>query len=70
MKLIANDYKANEIFKIIREWTEKTQEQLSNEAGKKGRTWAKKIERGENRFYFQDFMEICNKNGIKVIIEK
>ena len=70
MKLIANDYNPNEVFKIVREWTEKTQEELSNEVGKKGRTWAKKIERGENRFYFQDFMTICNKYGIKVTIEK
>ena len=70
MKLIANDYNPNEVFKIVREWTEKTQEELSKEMGKAGRTWAKEIESGKNRFYFQDFMTICNKYGIKVTIEK
>ena len=55
MKLIANDYEPKETFKIIREWTNLTQEQLGIEMGKKGRTWAKEIENGKNRFYFQDF---------------
>lgn len=70
MKLIANKYNENDIFKIIREWTGKTQEQLGKEMGKKGRAWAKGIENGTNRYYFQDFMKICNAYGIKVIIEK
>ena len=70
MKLIANKYNDNDIFKIIREWTGKTQEELGNEMGKKGRSWAKGIESGINRYYFQDFMKICNKYGIKVTIEK
>ena len=46
------------------------QEEISKEMGKKGRSWAKGIESGKNRFYFQDFMKICNRYGIRVIIEK
>jgi len=70
MKLIANDYEPKETFKIIREWTNLTQEQLGIEMGKKGRTWAKEIENGKNRFYFQDFLEIAKKHNIKIILTK
>ena len=70
MKLIANDYEPKETFKIIREWTNLTQEELGIEMGKKGRSWAKEIENGKNRFYFSDFLEIAKKHNIKIIITK
>ena len=70
MKLIANNYEPSEIFKIIREWTNLTQEELGKEMGKKGRSWAKEIENGKNRFYFSDFLEIAKKHDIKIVITK
>ena len=56
MKLNAHNYEAKEIFKIIREWTGLTQEELSNELNHKGRSWAKGIESGHNRYYFDDLL--------------
>lgn len=35
MKLVANDYEPQEVFKIISEWTNLTQEELGLEMGKK-----------------------------------
>ena len=35
MRLLANNYKPNEIFKIIREWTGLTQEELAKELNRK-----------------------------------
>jgi len=70
MKLIANEYEPKEMFKIIREWTNLTQEELGKEMGKKGRSWAKEIENGKNRFYYSDLLEIAKKYNIKIIITK
>ncbi len=69
MKLIANDYEAHEIFKIIREWTGLTQEEIGKEMGKKGRAWAKFIENGTSRYYFNDLLEIIKKHGYQIIIQ-
>ena len=38
MKLIATDYKANEIMKIIREWLGITQEEMGRTIFRSGRT--------------------------------
>lgn len=70
MKLIANKYEPKEIFRIVREWTENTQEELGKEMGKKGRAWAKNIESGKSRFYFSDFLELAKKYNIIITIEK
>jgi len=70
MKLIANEYEPKEVFKIAREWTELTQEELGKSMGKKGRDWAKFIENGKSRFYFNDFFEMCKKYGITITLEK
>ena len=70
MKLIANNYKPNEVFKIIREWTGLSQEEIGHLVGKKNRSWAKSIENGHSRFIYHDLFDICKKNGIKIIFEK
>lgn len=70
MKLIANNYESKDIFKIVREWTELTQEEIGNLMKKKGRNWTKDIENGRNRFYFEDFLEICKKYNITITLEK
>lgn len=35
MKLTANQYESKEIFRIVREWTNLTQEQIGEQNGKK-----------------------------------
>ncbi len=69
MKIIATDYEAKETFKIIREWTGLTQEQLGLEMNKKGRAWAKFIENGKNRYYFSDLLKIAKNHGLQIIIQ-
>lgn len=70
MKIIANNYKENEVFKIIREWTELTQEELEKELGYKNYHSIKQIERGINTFTFQKLMKIAKKHNLIITIEK
>lgn len=70
MKIIANNYKNNEVFKIIREWTGLTQKELAKELGRKSRDGITKIETGENDFYFDTLMQIIKKHNMIMTIEK
>jgi DNA-binding XRE family transcriptional regulator len=70
MKIIANNYKNNEVFKIIREWTGLTQTELAKELGRKSRDGITKIETGENDFYFDTLMKIIKKHNMIMTIEK
>ena len=70
MKIIANNYKENEVFKIIREWTNLTQDELAKELGYKTYHSIKQIERRVNTFTFQKLMQIAKKYNIKVTLEK
>ena len=69
MKLKANDYKPNEIVKIIREWTELNQEDFGKTIGKSYGS-IKKYEQGERNFNFETFMKMCKVHNIKIILEK
>lgn len=70
MKLVANDYEPKEVFKIIREWTGLTQEELAKELKRKSRHGIKEIETGSVRFYYETLLEICIKHNIKITFEK
>ena len=70
MKFTANDYEPKEVFRILREWTNLTQEELGKLMNKKGRAWAKNIESGRSRYYFEDILAIAKKHKIKIIFEK
>ena len=70
MKLIANNYEPKEIFKIIREWSELTQEEFAKELGYKNYHTIKQIERGVNNFTFQTLMKIAKKHNLIITIEK
>ena len=70
MKLTANDYEPKDIFKIIREWTGLTQEELAKELNRRSRHGIKNIEMGTNRFYFDTILEICKKHNITITFEK
>lgn len=70
MKIIANNYKPNEVFKIIREWTELTQDDLAKELGYKNYHSIKQIERGINSFTFQTLMKIAKQHNLIITIEK
>ena len=70
MKLVANDYEPHETFKILREWTGLTQEELAKELNRRSRHEIKNIETGNARFYFETILEICKKHNIKMVFEK
>lgn len=70
MKIIANNYEEKEVFKIIREWTGLTQEELAKELGYSNYHTIKQIERGVNKYTFQKLMDIAKKHNIKIILEK
>ncbi len=69
MKLTANDYEPKYVFKILREWTNLTQEELAKELNM-SKFGLKKYENGENRFYYETILKICKKHNITITFEK
>lgn len=69
MKIIANNYKANEIIKIIREWSEKTQSKFAAEIGKSKDT-VQSYELGRNKMTLNTLLEIAKKENLIITIEK
>lgn len=69
MKIIANNYKANEIIKIIREWSEKTQSQFAEEIGKSKDT-VQSYELGRNKMTLNTLLEIAKKENLIITIER
>ena len=69
MKIKANDYKANEVMKIIREWTMLSQQKFADELGR-SRNGINNIENNRNKLYLNDFLKICDKFDIIVTLEK
>lgn len=69
MKVLANNYKPNEIIKIIREWSEKTQEEFAKEIGK-SKDSVQSYELGRTKMNLNTFLEIAKKQGLIITIEK
>ncbi len=69
MKLIANDYPSKEIIKIIREWTELTQ----NDFGKsihRSKSSIQSLELGRRVLTVPTLIQIANTHDLKITIEK
>ena len=69
MKIKANDYEPKMILKIIREWTEQNQAQFGESINLSKMT-IQGYERGVRRYSFETLMEIADKYGLTVTIEK
>ena len=69
MKINGLDYNSKELFKIIREWTELTQEEFAKKINVSKGT-VQNYEQGKRNYTFKTLMEICKKNNINVIFEK
>lgn len=69
MKFVANDYTPQDICKIMREWTDLTQEEFGKTIHRTARSISY-IENGERHFTVQTLLEIANIHGIKIIIQK
>lgn len=69
MKIVANDYEAKDVMKILREWSEEKQSDFGKKIGLSGMT-IQGYERGVRRYTFETLMKIAKKNGYVVTIEK
>ena len=69
MKFIANDYEPKEIIKIIREWSDETQEQFAKHINRSKDT-VQSYELGRAKISFDKFLELAKKQHIKITIEK
>jgi len=69
MKIEATDYRASEIIKIIREWTELTQMQFG-ETIHLSRHTIQSMELGRSGIYLQTLLDIADRHNIAITIEK
>ncbi len=69
MKIQASDYNSKEILKIIREWTELTQDEFASKS-KVSKGTIQNYEQGKRNYTFKWLMEVCKENNIKIIFEK
>ena len=69
MKIIANNYKPKEIMKIIREWSELTQQEFGNKI-KRSKDSIQSYELGRTKITLDKFMEIAKNENLIITIEK
>ena len=69
MKFIANNYEPKEVIKIIREWTELTQEEFAKTIDRSKDT-VQSYELGRNKITLDKLMEIAKKHNLIITIEK
>ncbi len=69
MKLIANNYTTNEIFRIVREWSGLSRKEFAKKLHR-SETSIQSYELGRRKYNFETLVEIANEFDIKVIIEK
>lgn len=69
MKIKANDYRANEIIKIIREWSGKTQEEFGKEINRTKNS-IQVYEYGQRNYDFELLLKLAKKENLIITIEK
>ena len=69
MKIIANNYTPKEIIRIIREWTELSQEEFGKTIHRSQRG-IQSFELGERSYNLQSLIQIANTHNITITIEK
>ena len=69
MKIIANNYEAKDIFRIIREWTETTQKDFAKAVNRSTRT-IQDYEAGVTKYSMNMLLDIAQKYNLKITIEK
>ena len=68
MKIIANEYKTNEIFKFIRQGLGLTQKQLAEDI-KVCKSSIEKYERGLDNYTFETLVKIAKEYDLEIIIQ-
>ena len=69
LKIIANDYRANEIIKIIREWSGKTQEEFGKSINRT-KNAIQFYEYGQRNYDFELLLKIAKIENLIITIEK
>ena len=69
MRIKANEYEAREIMKIIREWTEMTQEEFGKSIHRSKRG-IQAFEHGERNYTMATLLEIAKTHRLTITIEK
>ena len=69
MKINANDYRANEIIKIIREWSGKTQEEFGKEINRT-KNAIQLYEYWQRNYDFELLLKLAKKENLIITIEK
>jgi len=69
MKLKLNDYEAQDVVRIMREWTGKTQKEFAKTIGYQEDS-VSKMETAKRNTYLHTFIKMAKKNGINIYIEK
>lgn len=69
MYIKANDYKPKEIYKFIRQSTNKKHKEFAEDIGK-SEDWSKSNESGRNSYKFKDILELAKINNIEILIIK
>lgn len=67
--MLANDYKPEEICKILREWTNLTQNEFGKTIHRTERS-VRSLETGERHLTVETLLNIAKAHGMKIIIEK
>ena len=70
MRIVANKYTPGETMKIIRQWSELSQEKFAKKVGYKSRGAIAKIEGDITTITFNKLMEIAKLENLIVTIEK
>ena len=69
MKIKANDYRANEVIKIIWEWSGKIQEEFGKGINR-SKNAIQFYEYGQRNYDFELLLTIAKKEGLEITIEK
>lgn len=67
MEIKANNYKANEVLRFIRQNTDLTQKEFAKSINK-SEDWEYSNECGRTRYYFADLLDIAEKYNLDIII--
>ena len=69
MKINALDYDSKELFKMIREWSELTQEEFARKINVSKGT-VQNYEQSKRNYKIKNIIKIYKKNNINIILEK
>lgn len=68
MKINCTDYKTKDIIRIMRDYSDQTQEKFATTINKT-RDWCAKVEGGNSNILLEDFLQLARIHNIEVIMK-